>query len=117
MILLYLTGVLLDISYLPFVQNQNYQYSGKVSKGAKIRNRYNQVHYLIQDTNGKVTNSQIDTTNESLEVSPFPAGDHKEQISSRFIEVELNASIALAWFLSEVSHYKTKANLQQRGHN
>ena len=30
----------------------------KVSKGAKIRNRYNQVQYLTQDTNGKVTNSQ-----------------------------------------------------------
>ena len=29
----------------------------KVSKGAKIRNRYNQVPHLSQDTNGKVTNS------------------------------------------------------------
>ena len=47
----------------------------KVSKGAKIRNRYNQVPHLTQDTNGKVTNSQIDTTNESQEVSPFPAGE------------------------------------------
>ena len=26
---------------------------GKVSKGAKIRNRYNQVPHLTQDTNGK----------------------------------------------------------------
>ena len=33
--------------------------------GAKIRNRYNQVPHLTQDTNGKVTNSQLDTTNES----------------------------------------------------
>ena len=32
--------------------------SVKVSKGAKIRNRYNQVPHLTQDTNGKVTNSQ-----------------------------------------------------------
>ena len=32
--------------------------SNKVSKGAKIRNRYNQVPHLTQDTNGKVTNSQ-----------------------------------------------------------
>ena len=43
--------------------HQNFQnmlpYSpAKVSKGAKIRNRYNQVPHLIQDTNGKVTNSQ-----------------------------------------------------------
>ena len=53
----------------------------KVSKGAKIRNRYNQVLHLTQDTNGKVTNSQIDTTNGSQEVSPFPAGDHKAHIN------------------------------------
>ena len=52
----------------------------KVSKGAKIRNQYNQVSHLTQDTNGKVTNSQLDTTNVSQEVSPFPAGDQKAQI-------------------------------------
>ena len=34
------------------------QPSVKVSNGAKIRNRYNQVPHLTQDTNGKVTNSQ-----------------------------------------------------------
>ena len=39
----------------------------------KIRNRYNQAPYLTQDTNGKVTTSQLDITNESQEVSPFPA--------------------------------------------
>ena len=55
--------------------------SVKVSKGAKIRNRYNQVTHLTQDTNGKVTNLQLDTTNESQEVSPFPAGDRKTQIN------------------------------------
>ena len=55
----------------------------KVSKGAKIRNRYNQVPHLTQDTNGKVTNSQLDTTNEGQEVSPFPAGDHKAHINRR----------------------------------
>ena len=43
----------------------------KVSEGAKIRNRYNQVPHLTQDTNGKVTNSQLDTTNESQEVRPY----------------------------------------------
>ena len=52
-----------------------------VSQGAKIRNRYNQVPHLTQDTKGKVTNSQLDTTNESQEVSPFPAGDHKAHIN------------------------------------
>ena len=55
----------------------------KVSKGTKIRNRYNQVSQLTQDTNRKVTNSQLDTTNESQEVSPFPAGDHKAHINRR----------------------------------
>ena len=55
----------------------------KVSKGANIRDRYNQVPHLTQDTDGKVTNLQLDTTNESQEVSPFPAGDHKAQINRR----------------------------------
>ena len=55
----------------------------KVSKGAKIRNQYNQVPHLTQDTNGKVTNSQSDTTNESQEVSPFPAGNHRAHTSIR----------------------------------
>ena len=55
----------------------------KVSKGAKIRNRYNQVPQLTQDTNCKVTNLQLDATNQSQEVSPFPAGDHKAHINRR----------------------------------
>ena len=55
----------------------------KVSKGAKIRNRYNQVPHLTQDTNGKVINLQLDTPNESQEVSPYPAGDHKAHINRR----------------------------------
>ena len=53
----------------------------KVSKGAKIRNRYNQVPHLTQKTKGKVTNSQLDTTNGSQEVSPFQAGNHKAHIN------------------------------------
>ena len=38
---------------------------------------------MTQDTNGKVINSQLDTTNKSQEVSPFPAGDHKAHINRR----------------------------------
>ena len=49
-----------------FIYNGNL----KVSKGAKIRNRYNQVPHLTQETNGKVTTSQLDTTNGSQEVKP-----------------------------------------------
>ena len=55
----------------------------KVSRGAKIRNRYNQEPHLTTNTNEKVTNSKLDTTNESQEVSPFPAGDHKAHINRR----------------------------------
>ena len=53
----------------------------KLSKGAKTWNRYNQAPHLTQDTNGKVTNSQLYTTNEIQEDSSFPAGDHKAHIS------------------------------------
>ena len=53
----------------------------KVSKGAKIKNQYNQVPHLTQDTNGKVTNLQLDTEDESQEVSPFSAGEDKAHIN------------------------------------
>ena len=53
----------------------------KVRKGTKIGNRYNQAPHLTQDTNRKVTTSQLDITNESQEVSAFPAGDHKASIN------------------------------------
>ena len=76
-----------EISHIhPFcVQEVFHVYLNKfeVSKGAKIRSRYNQVPHPTQDTNGKVTNSQLDTTNESQKVSPFPAGDHKAHINRR----------------------------------
>ena len=43
---------------LPTIECLWAEISIKVSKGAKIRNRYNQVPHLTQDTNGKVTYSQ-----------------------------------------------------------
>ena len=49
----------------------------KVRKMAKLRNRCNQAPHLTEDTTGKVTKSKLDITNESQEVSLFPAGDHK----------------------------------------
>ena len=55
----------------------------KVRKSAKIRSRYNQAPHLTQDTNGKVTTSQLDTINESQEVSTFPAEDHKAILNRR----------------------------------
>ena len=48
-----------------------------------LSNRYNQAPHLTQDTNGKLTTSQLDFTNESQEISPFPAGDHKTSINRR----------------------------------
>ena len=50
----------------------------KVSKTAKVRNRYNQVPHLVQDTtweNDK--NTRKHHIQESQEVSPFPADDQK----------------------------------------
>ena len=55
----------------------------KVKTRAKIRTQFNQAPHLTQDTNGKVTSSQLVITNESQEVSPFPAGDHKASINRR----------------------------------
>ena len=55
----------------------------KVSKGAKIRNRYNQVPHLTKDAKWESDKLTVDTTNESQGVSPFPAGDHKAHINRR----------------------------------
>ena len=68
-----------NVEQVPF--NKSDKLQSKL--GAKIRNRYNQVPHLTQDTNRKVPYSQLDTTNESQDVSPFPAGDHKELINRR----------------------------------
>ena len=46
-------------------------------------NRYNQAPQLTQDTKGKVTTSQLDITNDSLEGSSFPVGDYKASINRR----------------------------------
>ena len=55
----------------------------KVRKRARITNRYNEAPHLTQDTNVKVTTSQLDITNESQEVSPFLAGDLKALVNRR----------------------------------
>ena len=68
---------------LPFFKDIENQSISPKSCQSKIRNRYNQVPHLTQDTDGKRTNSQLNTTNESQEVSPIPAGDHKAHINRR----------------------------------
>ena len=55
----------------------------KVRQMIKIRNRYNQAPHLTQDTNGKVTATQLDFTYESHGVSPYPVGDHKASKPTR----------------------------------
>ena len=65
------------------LQRQTENTNNKVRSRAKIRNRCNQAPHLTQDTNEKVTTSQLDITNESQEVSPFPAGDHKASSNRR----------------------------------
>ena len=60
-----------------------WQEKNKARKRAKIRNRHNQAPQLTKDTTGKVTTSQLEITNESQEVSPFPAGGHKASTNRR----------------------------------
>ena len=73
--------VLIEISNIWTTQLPGRGRAIKVNKGAKINDRYKQVPHLTQDTHGKVTYSQVDTKNESQEVSPFQAGDHKAIIN------------------------------------
>ena len=52
--------------------------NSKVRKKAKVRNRYNQVPLPTQDTVWESDKNTIKhQTQESQEVSPFSAGDHK----------------------------------------
>ena len=51
--------------------------ASKVKKTARIRNRYNQVPHLSQDTKWESNKIKMNITNKSQEVSPFPSGDHK----------------------------------------
>ena len=48
----------------------------KIRKAEKIRNRYNQVPQLTQDTTWESDKNQLNITNKSQEVSPFPAVNH-----------------------------------------
>ena len=82
----------------------------KVSKGAKISKRYNQVLHMTQSTDGKVTNSQLDTRNESQEASPFPAGDHINRRAQRPSKHKIEKNIndpQKKYHLGTVSKYFT----------
>ena len=58
-------------------QQHNSKNTIKVRKTARIRNQYNQVPHLSQDTKWESNKITINITNKSQEVSPFPSGDHK----------------------------------------
>ena len=73
----------------------------KARKRAKMGNRYNQAPHLTQDTNGKVTTSQLDITDESLEVSLFPASDHKASINRRTQKHNKNKTEKQNWSTKE----------------
>ena len=64
------------------IEKWNTPYS-KVRKVAKIRNRYNQVPHMTQDTTWESDKTQLNNTNNSQDVSPFPAGDHKVAVNRR----------------------------------
>ena len=55
----------------------------KVRKTAKIRERYNHVLHLTQDTTWESNKTTKNITYKSQEVSPFPAGDHKAAMNRR----------------------------------
>ena len=55
----------------------------KVRKTARVRNRYNQVPDLTQDTKWESKKITINITNKRQEVSSFPSGDYKTAMNRR----------------------------------
>ena len=55
----------------------------KSRKEGKDQESYNHAPHLTKDTNEKGTTSQLDITNESQEVSLFPAGGHNASTNRR----------------------------------
>ena len=80
-------GVPMGESKVPFVKTREIYLTFKkevadkirLRKTARIRNRYNQVPHLSQDTKWESNKITINITNKSQEVSPFPSGDHIRQ--------------------------------------
>ena len=55
----------------------------KVRKVAKVRNRYNQVPHLTQDTTWESDKNTIKYHKQEPRGQPFPAGDHKAAMNNR----------------------------------
>ena len=58
-------------------------YTIQVRKGEKIRNQYNQVQHLTQDTTWESDNSIVKQNKREPRDDPFPAGDHKAAMNGR----------------------------------
>ena len=71
----------------------------KVRKMAKIRNRYNQVPDLTQDTTWESNKNTINIVNNSQAVSPFPADDHK----AAMIFTDRSKAVLLLWIIYAIS--------------
>ena len=58
---------------------------------------------------GKVTKTQLNITNESQEVSPFPAGDHKAAMNRResisYLGTSSNPPLNMFFFFISDQHY------------
>ena len=66
-----------------FLQQSLLRVLVKVRKTARMRNRYNQVPHLSQDTKWESNKITINITNKSQEVSTFPSGDDKAAMNRR----------------------------------
>ena len=74
--------------------------------------------HLTQDTNWKVTHSQLDITNERQEVSPFQAGGHKAPINRRARKHDTNNTEKChwnKWFMDVVPRKHMKERGQRSG--
>ena len=71
------------VSKLNVLAHFMYYFCYKVRKIARIRNRYNQVSHISQDTKWESNKITINITNKSQEVSPFPSGDSKTATNRR----------------------------------
>ena len=76
-------------------------------------NRYNQVPHLTQAMipYGKVTKTQLNITNESQEVSPFPAGDHKAATNKCETQVTCNWYWSTGIYKTGLSMYAWKISV------
>ena len=66
-----------------FCYERDFMMSLSDDKQADVIDAFNTTSRYLDDILNIVTNSQLDTTNESQEVSPFQAGDHKAHINRR----------------------------------